>query len=307
MPSLSVAKSANASFSPSYVPVMVITGATSGIGKTITEIFARYLHGRVHIVLVGRNREAAESIIATLPITTSASSPEITYEFIPCDVTLMKNVHALAKDLLARLPKVNFLVHSAGVFGFRGRQDTEEGIDIKLASRYYSRWALTNDLLPLLRKAKDLGEPASVLSILAAGKGVEVDVNDLGLKKNYSGLQAMLQSGSYNDLMVAEFAQREPEIAFTHIFPGNVDTPALTPANPILRFIVFLLRPLVLLTTTTKETCAEFMLFALLNAEKGMYRRNQTGDDIGMEKFPQATDAQKLLWEHSIQETTVGS
>ena len=116
----------------------------------------------------------------------------------------MKNVHALAKDLLERLPKLNFLVHSAGVFGIYGFEETEEGIDKKLASRYYSRWALTHDLLPLLLKAKDIvGEPASVLSILGAGWAPQVDLDNLGLKKSYPGIQAVIQSISYNDLMVA--------------------------------------------------------------------------------------------------------
>ncbi|KAF8970782.1 hypothetical protein BDZ97DRAFT_1641004, partial [Flammula alnicola] len=58
----------------------------------------------------------------------------------------MKNVHALARDLLERLPKINFLVHSAGVFLLKGREEMEEGIDRKLASRCYARWALTSDL-----------------------------------------------------------------------------------------------------------------------------------------------------------------
>jgi len=48
-----------------------------------------------------------------------------------------------------------------------------------------------------------LSEPASVLSVLSAGKGGQVDLNDLGLKKSYSGTKAMLQSMCYNDLMVA--------------------------------------------------------------------------------------------------------
>ena len=89
------------------------------------------------------------------------------------------------------------------VFGIYGLQETEEGVDKKLASRYYSRWALTHVLLPLLHKAKDEGEPASVLSILAAGMGPQVDLDDLGLKNSYSGIKAMMQSVSYNDLMVA--------------------------------------------------------------------------------------------------------
>jgi len=199
MPSLSVAQNANEAFSPSYIPVMVVTGATSGIGQAITEALARHLHGRVHIVLVGRNRTAAEEIIVKLPFAAEDSR----YEFMACDMTLMSNVHELSKDLLGRLPKINFLVHSAGVFSLRGRVETAEGIDTKLASQYYSRWALTNDLLPLLRKASDLGEAASVLSIGGAGRGSEIDLEDLGLKKNYSGYKAMMQSISYNDLMVS--------------------------------------------------------------------------------------------------------
>ena len=117
----------------------------------------------------------------------------------------MKNVHALAKDLLERLPKLNFLMNSAGVFGIYRLQETEEGIDKKLASRYYSRWALASysDLLPLFRKAKDKGEPASVLSVLAARVGPQVYLDDLGLKKSYSGIKAVMQSASYNDFMVA--------------------------------------------------------------------------------------------------------
>ena len=202
MPSLSVVRNFIATYAPPYVPVIVITGGTSGIGQGIAEAFARTVHGKAHIILVGRNRIAAEAIIASLPKSTGASD-QSTYEFISCDVTLMKNVHAMTKDLNQRLPKINFLVHCAGVLGFGGRKETEEGIDEKLASRYYSRWASTHDLLPLLRKAKEAGEPASVLSVLGAGRGPEVDLEDLGLKKTYSGMKAMLQTLSYNDLMVA--------------------------------------------------------------------------------------------------------
>jgi len=69
--------------------------------------------------------------------------------------------------------------------------------------------------------------------------------------------------------------------------------------------VIFLLRPLIWLFVTTSDQCAEHMLFALLDAKKGMYRRNQYADDIGMKAFPRRQGAQKALWEHSLLETTV--
>ena len=54
------------------------------------------------------------------------------------------------------------------------------------------------------------------------------------------------------------------------------------------------------------------MLFALLDADKGMYRRNEKGDEMGMKGFPtpegdeeKKDQAQKALWDHSLQATTV--
>lgn len=114
MPSLSVARQSNASFNPSYVPIIVVTGATSGIGQSMAEVFARILHGRAHIVLVGRNRAAAEKIIASFPATQTDVDEQCTYEFVQCDAMLMKNVHVMAKELLQRLPRINFLIHCAG-------------------------------------------------------------------------------------------------------------------------------------------------------------------------------------------------
>jgi hypothetical protein len=114
----------------------------------------------------------------------------------------MKNVGATSNELLARLPKLNYLVLSPGIMVFRGRDETEEGIDRKLAVHYYARWKFINDLLPLLRKGKDAGQDAKVFSVLAAGKGGGIDMDDLGLKKHFSLLNAALATPTYNDLMM---------------------------------------------------------------------------------------------------------
>ena len=100
------------------------------------------------------------------------------------------------------------------------------------------RFLLGNLLLPKLEKAADKGEDARVLTVLAAGKGGTIDVDDLGLKE-YSTLKRNADvATSYNDLVVEvnsplhtlnilrvqELAIRHPKLSFTHAYPGFVNT-----------------------------------------------------------------------------------
>lgn len=199
MPSLSLVRKTNAAFQPKYTPVAVFVGGTSGIGRGMVEVFGRYTQGKSDIAIIGRNRNAAESIFSQLP-----QPVDQTYkrDFIHCDVTRMKNVQAATADILARYPKINFLVLSTGVMTMKGRDETEEGLDTKLAVHYYSRWKFIKDLLPSLNKASADGEDAKVFSVLAPGKGGEINLDDLGLKKTFSVTNAALQAPTYNDLML---------------------------------------------------------------------------------------------------------
>jgi NAD(P)-dependent dehydrogenase (short-subunit alcohol dehydrogenase family) len=199
MPSLPAVRAFNAAFSPSYLPVAVFVGGTSGIGQAMAEAFARYTKGNAQIILIGRNRPGAESIIASFPKPASMKSGW-RHDFVACDVSLMKNIQMVTSDLLRRLPKINFLVISSGYVSFLGRNETEEGIDQQLALRYYGRWKLISDLLPALREANRLGEASKVMSVLDPLSGAPVDSNDFGLKQKYSGLTAIKASLTYMDL-----------------------------------------------------------------------------------------------------------
>lgn len=123
MPSLAASRTANASYAFPAAPVAIFVGGTSGIGQAVAQALARYTDGQLHLIIIGRNRAAAESIFATLP---KPALPAARYEFIECDATLMRNVAATTSELLARLPKVNYLVLSSGYLGLRspGRDET---------------------------------------------------------------------------------------------------------------------------------------------------------------------------------------
>jgi NAD(P)-dependent dehydrogenase (short-subunit alcohol dehydrogenase family) len=158
---------------------------------------------------VGRNRQSADAVIANMKKLNSAG----TYEFVQGDLTLMKTVRSVAEEISTKVDKINYLCMSQGILSLKVHDDTEEGIDRKMALHYYSRWnsactlligrfALANLLLPKLQLAAEQSEEARVLSVLAAGQNGLIDTDDLGLKKN-TGLKRKADSGTaYNDLMI---------------------------------------------------------------------------------------------------------
>ncbi|TFK46512.1 NAD(P)-binding protein [Heliocybe sulcata] len=302
MPSLSAVRASNAAFKPSYIPVALFVGGTSGVGQALAKAFACITNGNAHIILCGRNKAAAESIIASFPKPTSNGS---LHEFVECDVTLMKNIQKTTSGLRSRSSKLNFLVLSPGVVSMAGRTETEEGIDRKMALHYYARWKFTNDLMPLLKKAKDAGEEASVMSILGPGRGGPMDVNDLGLKDTYTVANAAKAANTYNDLMMESFAEQNPGIGFTHMHPGGVRTDILKNSQlPMKSLLELMAYPF----TTAPEDAAQFMLHSLLEGGRqgGLFRRNPKAEDIGREKLFGGEEERKKLWEHTVEVPKVG-
>jgi hypothetical protein len=114
----------------------------------------------------------------------------------------MSNIQETSTSILARVPKINYLVYSAGLMTTAGRTETVEGIDKKLAVHYYGRWKFVNELMPALVKAKEEGEDARALFVLSAGYSASIDLQDLGLKKTYSLKNAGGQASAYNDHMI---------------------------------------------------------------------------------------------------------
>jgi len=297
MPSLSAVKAANASIKFSYLPVALFVGGTSGVGQTTAEAFAQATDGNAHIMICGRNRSAAETIIATFP---KPSHLDAKHEFIPCDVTSMKDVQRVTTSLRSSLPRLNFLSLSPGIMNQKGRDETEEGIDKKMALHYYGRWKFTYDLLPLLQKAKDAGEHASVMTVLGPG-GKKIELDNLGLKNSFSFVKAGWTCCAYNDLMVKSFAEQNPGIAFTHVAPGAVWTGLMELPHSI-RFLTPVVKGIFHPVLTSLPDCGQFMLHALLNDKGGAYRKGAKADEMGDKNYYGTEETKKAVWDHTLAE-----
>lgn len=141
---------------------------------------AKRTNGNAHIVLIGRNKLAADDLIASFP---KPNNGRAIHEFISSDVSLVQNVHKVTSTLLQRFQHVDYLVLSSGVLVFARRNETSEGLDDKMALGYYSRWTFIQDLMPLLRKSE---QGAKVYSVLASGANSPIEKDDLDLKKTHT-------------------------------------------------------------------------------------------------------------------------
>ncbi|KAJ7464988.1 hypothetical protein B0H11DRAFT_1733894 [Mycena galericulata] len=298
MPTLSVAEASDAAFSPSYIPVAIIVGGTSGVGQAMAEALARQTNGRAHIIIVGRNKEAAAKILASFPKPVEPDG--WAHEFISCDATSMASVRTVCVELSGRLARLNFLVITAG--GPAGNSmmestETPEGLDAHLAMRYFMRYVFTKQLLPLLVRTQEKGQHAHVMTVLGAGHGITMPATDLGLHEarrrdikllrgSVAALKGMLRGVAYNDALVAYFAAQHPELAFTHIHPGQV----LTKGSEVrigwlLAPLAWLLRRYKLSISVSQDECAQYMLYALLDAERGLFIRGDHGEVVSSRIF----------------------
>ncbi|KAF7375412.1 hypothetical protein MSAN_00428800 [Mycena sanguinolenta] len=308
MPSLAVVEASNAAFSPGYVPVIVVVGGTSGVGQAMAEALARQTKGHAHIIIVGRNATAAERILASFPKPTESDG--WAHEFVQCDASSMASVRVVCAYLSARLKTINFLIFTAGGPAANSLMEssvTPEGLNSHLAMRYFMRYLFTKELLPLVVCAKEIGQHAHVMTVLGAGFGMPIRTTDLGIHEAQSRsiklLQGIFPSAAavkglvagvgYNDGLVAHFAALHPELAFTHIQPGQVLTEGGSSIPLGWFFGTALLDPQLPQesnlphpgTPFKQDECAKYMIYGLLDVERGLFIRDNYGNIISAHVF----------------------
>ena len=102
------------------------------------------------------------------------------------------------------------------------------------------------------------------------------------------------------------YAEREPDIAFTHMYPGMVDTEANKPSAAsswLVKFLILLTRPLAWLFYIKVDVSAENMVYGLLNGERGFYQRNTVADNVGPRNVSYSDVDREVFWEHSLTAT----
>jgi NAD(P)-dependent dehydrogenase (short-subunit alcohol dehydrogenase family) len=165
---------------------VLVTGATDGLGRALAlELASKGARVLVH----GRDDARLEQMLEEL----RARGGSDRMRAYRADFASLRQVRKLADDVLANEQELHVLVNNAGIGtnlpGGGERQESEDGVELRLAVNYLAAYLLTRRLLPLLRESV----PARIVNVSSAGQAA-IDFDDPMLERRYSGGQAYAQS-----------------------------------------------------------------------------------------------------------------
>jgi NAD(P)-dependent dehydrogenase (short-subunit alcohol dehydrogenase family) len=180
--------------------IALVTGGTDGIGKAIARVLAKEGIG---VVVVGSNAEKGAAAVRELRQTSGNAD----IEFLGADLSLIRNVDALAVEVSKNWPRLHYLVLCAGIV--RGQHSlTSEGIETNFAVNYLSRFALTERLLANLAAEGLADQAARILVISGAAQDGKIQYDDVNLTGRFGVLRAVSQFCEANDVFALELARR---------------------------------------------------------------------------------------------------
>ena len=148
-------------------PVILITGASQGIGAAIAEVFARELReaGSCRLALIARN---AANLERTAETCRQAGATEV--ETFSCDVSDATAVETMAREVAAKFPGVDVLINNAGSFVPSPLlRSTVEQFDTSIATNLRAAFLVSREFAPAMvtRGRGDIFVMGSVASLRA--------------------------------------------------------------------------------------------------------------------------------------------
>ena len=124
--------------------VVVITGATSGVGYQAVQQLAKT---QAHIVMINRNPEKSAKLQQQLQ-----SDYGVIVDVVLADISDLQAVKKAAEFILKSYPKIDVLINCVGMHSTKATF-TQEGFETVFCVNHLSSFLLTNLLLERLKES----------------------------------------------------------------------------------------------------------------------------------------------------------
>jgi NAD(P)-dependent dehydrogenase (short-subunit alcohol dehydrogenase family) len=167
-------------------PVIVVTGATNGLGRLTALELARR---GAHLGIVARSQDRVDGLRREIEQT----APATPVDSFLADLSSPHDVRRVGQEIDARYERIDVLVNNAGVHAFAQRV-TADGLSEMVAVNYLAPWLLTTTL----RDKLIASAPARVVTVAseaARHSGPVTPASDLTATASYTRRQSLEHYG----------------------------------------------------------------------------------------------------------------
>lgn len=190
--------------------MVVVTGASSGIGRALAKAFAR---AGDHVVACGRDRHRLDQLADLL------AAAGLDCRAAAFDLRSEREISRAVRAILRREGKIDILVNNAGVTVFKDlASTTTREFDDIVGSGLRGPFLMTKAVLPNFLKRK---------------AGMIINILSYASKTTYtrSGAYSAAKAGAGALMNVLREELRRSGIAVVNVFPGAVETPMWSAAH----------------------------------------------------------------------------
>jgi len=200
--------------------IIVITGASDGIGKETAKTLAKQGHT---LIIHGRNKQKLQAVYDEI----KAESGNSNIDMFTADFLSLAEVKRFADAIKEKYDHIDVLINNAGAQYTAKRETTPEGHEKTMTINLLAPFLLTHLLLDMLKKSKS----ARVVTVSSAAHkmGGKPYLDDIELKNNYTMPKAYGLSKLYVIWIMRHFVAEMisagiKNITFNTVHPGSAIT-----------------------------------------------------------------------------------
>lgn len=218
--------------------VVLITGASSGIGLTVAKKMAA---AGAHVLLLARTLETLEQVQSEILAEGGQAS------IFPCDLSDMQDVDRASQEIITQFPQIDILVNNAGRSIRRAVHESFDrfhDFERTMQLNYFGAVRLVLNILPQMIQRK---------------KGQIINISSIGVLANATRFSAYVASkaalDAFSRCLSAEVHSHK--IAITSIYMPLVRTPMIAPTK-IYNYV----------PTLSPEQAADLIAYAVVKRPK---------------------------------------
>lgn len=162
--------------------IILITGATSGIGKETALGLAK-----LDAIIVFTTRDTIKGEKTKKELIARTNNKNI--QMLTCDLASIESIKNCCNEFKSKFDKLHVLINNAGIWDFK-RKESKDGIENIFAVNFLAPFLMTNLLLDVLKN----GKPSRIINVTSGMHYGTINFDDIEFKHKFSGAKAYRQS-----------------------------------------------------------------------------------------------------------------